>query len=666
MMHNSPADPAALGDPVLIDGCRAEPDTLVLAAWPGDDIGTWRVADEVGAGIGFDIPVGTLRPEQTLWADLLLDGTDLAVFEFTFHQGDGAVFRLMFGALAQCQARIRFPLSVTDFGQWRLERDAAWLKPICWGQAVDPRLVERIELRMMRHNGEPVRWCMTPIRVGEASPPALDHPLLPRGPLLDELGQSTLHDWPTRSSGVEEVRERLRAQREEADDAAWPDGFSRWGGWEAGGRIAEGTGFFGTHHDGRRWWLVDPDGYPFWSSGVDCLGPVVDMPVAGLTDALTAPAVDPARPGDYLVSNLVRGFGAENWKAEWAATVVGMLKRYGYNSIGNWSDLDTARGSGVGYVRPMALDCRRTPMIYRDFPDVFAPSFVDDAADYAQPLADTRDDPGLLGYFLMNEPTWGFAEETPAAGMLRTSGPCASRAAFRDFLRGRYETDADLAAAWGDGLTVDGVAEGRWAGLFTDPAIGDLEAFSTVLVARLFDELSAAARRVDPNHLNLGARYYTIPPSWALAGMTSFDVFSINCYRDRVPTERLQELSTQTGCPVVIGEWHFGALDAGLPASGIGRVPTQADRGKAVRRYIEYAAAQPWCVGVHYFTWYDQSALGRFDGENYNIGLVDICHRPYEHVVDAARKAHEHLYGVAAGHQPPFDDAPQYLPMLFI
>jgi hypothetical protein len=392
---------------------------------------------------------------------------------------------------------------------------------------------------------------------------------------------------------------------------------------------------------------------------------MIDAPVEGLADALTVPAAPPAPPGDYLVSNLVRAFGAERWKEEWATTVVGMLKEYGYNSIGNWSDLATARESGIGYVRPLTLACSRTPMIYRDFPDVFDPHFADDADDYAQALASTRDDPGLLGYFLMNEPTWGFAEETPAAGMLRTSGPGASRRAFRDFLAERYATDADLAAAWGEGLTVEGVAGDRWAGLFTEQAQDDLEAFSTLLVARLFDGLSAAARKVDPHHLNLGARYYTVPPAWALAGMTSFDVFSINCYKARVP-DALQELSTQTGCPVVIGEWHFGALDAGLPASGIGRVPTQADRGKAVRHYIEHAAAQPWCVGVHYFTLYDQSALGRFDGENYNIGIVDICHRPYEHVVEGARTAHERMYDVAAGTLPPFDDCPEYLPMLFI
>jgi hypothetical protein len=118
-------------------------------------------------------------------------------------------------------------------------------------------------------------------------------------------------------------------------------------------------------------------------------------------------------------------------------------------------------------------------------------------------------------------------------------------------------------------------------------------------------------------------------------------------------------------CPAMIGEWHFGALDAGLPASGIGRVATQADRGRAYRIYVEDAAAQPWCVGVHYFTLYDQSALGRFDGENYQIGFLDVCHRPYEPLTEAARTSHERLYEVAAGQAKPFDDPPEYLERLF-
>ena len=143
------------------------------------------------------------------------------------------------------------------------------------------------------------------------------------------------------------------------------------------------------------------------------------------------------------------------------------------------------------------------------------------------------------------------------------------------------------------------LAEGAWTldVPFTPQARADLAAFDAIMVERFFGGLSQACRRVDPNHLNLGIRYYTIPPAWALDGMRHFDVFSMNCYRRRLPAEEMQRISEMMDMPIMIGEWHFGALDAGLPASGIGHVPDQAGRGKAYRIYLEDAAAKPWCVG---------------------------------------------------------------------
>ena len=44
----------------------------------------------------------------------------------------------------------------------------------------------------------------------------------------------------------------------------------------------------------------------------------------------------------------------------------------------------------------------------------------------------------------------------------------------------------------------------------------------------------------------------------------------------------------------------------------------------------------PELVGTHYFQWADQPSTGRFDGENYNIGLVDVTDRPYPDLVRGA------------------------------
>jgi hypothetical protein len=167
---------------------------------------------------------------------------------------------------------------------------------------------------------------------------------------------------------------------------------------------------------------------------------------------------------------------------------------------------------------------------------------------------------------------------------------------------------------------------------------------------------------VDPNHLNLGARYYTVPPDWAVAGMRFFDVFSVNCYGKRVYAAEFEKISAKLDRPVIVGEYHFGALDVGLHATGLGRVRDQAARGQAYRTYVEDAAARPWCIGVHWFTFYDQCATGRGDGENYNIGFYDVCNRPYEPLTEAARLSHEQIYEVATGKTKPYDNPPEYLP----
>jgi len=137
-------------------------------------------------------------------------------------------------------------------------------------------------------------------------------------------------------------------------------------------------------------------------------------------------------------------------------------------------------------------------------------------------------------------------------------------------------------------------------------------------------------------------------------GQSHFDVFSINGYKDRFPSTQMNALYDRVQMPIMVGEWHFGALDAGLPGGCLRRVASQRERGKAYRVYAEGALAHPACVGVHWFTLYDESPMGRFDGENWNTGFLDVCHRPYEALAEAARRTHERMYAVAAGDRRPY------------
>jgi len=638
---------------------------------------TWYTARENGDGLAYTFPKGALVGARYLTADTLLEGEHLVVFALHLQEGDdGPTFALSYGLITECAARLRVPLEAVNQNRWRYEREGAWLKPICGGQRVDLRKVDRIRLTVLRKGPNPARFCLTPLVAVAEEPPKLEAPLLPKGKLLDELGQSTLHEWPEKTRGEEELIARLHAQREAAPAHTLPEGFSQWGGWL--GKRFSASGFFRTHYDHKRWWLVDPDGYAFWSTGPDCVRFGIDTAYAGLESALNwLPDTDTdyalahqeryeIDAFDYLKANFIRAFGPEAAHDNWSAITLGLLRQFGFNTVANWSDWRIARDAQVPYVRPLDGRMLDVPTVYRDFPDVFHPDCDGAKAAFAEQLRETRDDPAFIGYFLMNEPNWGFALETPAAGMLFNTPQCYTRQALSIFLRGRYGDEERLSDAWETGVTFRELAEGEWDTPLTERAQADLADFSAIMVERYFGGLSEACRKVDPNHLNLGIRYYTIPPAWAIRGMRAFDVFSMNCYRTRVPADEMAQIAAMLNMPIMIGEWHFGALDVGLPASGIGHVPTQEDRGKAYRFYLEDAAAKPWCVGVHYFTLYDQSALGRFDGENYNIGFLDTCNRPYAPLAEAARLSHEQLYRVAMGEVAPYDDAPEYLPLLFL
>lgn len=156
-------------------------------------------------------------------------------------------------------------------------------------------------------------------------------------------------------------------------------------------------------------------------------------------------------------------------------------------------------------------------------------------------------------------------------------------------------------------------------------------------------------------------RYGYISQPGIVAGWENFDVFSINSYYVS-PVSQTEQAASLMDIPVVVGEYHFGSLDSGMTATGLRAVPTQAERADAYRYFLEQGAAHPFFVGAHYFTLYDQPVLGRFDGENYNIGLLDVTHRPYEAFTSQLAACHAATYGVMAGREKPWDKKAREIP----
>ena len=96
---------------------------------------------------------------------------------------------------------------------------------------------------------------------------------------------------------------------------------------------------------------------------------------------------------------------------------------------------------------------------------------------------------------------------------------------------------------------------------------------------------------------------------------------SINGYSYPGPPETA-EIARRSGKPVLIGEYHFGATDRGLPSTGIQGAENQQARGEAYRYYLEQGFARPEVIGIHYFQWMDQPVFGRFEVKITTLGSL--------------------------------------------
>jgi hypothetical protein len=168
-----------------------------------------------------------------------------------------------------------------------------------------------------------------------------------------------------------------------------------------------------------------------------------------------------------------------------------------------------------------------------------------------------------------------------------------------------------------------------------------LKAFYTKTAETYFqtvrDELKAAA----PHQLYLGCRFAWVNDRAARAAAKFCDVIGYNRYEYSVEKLRLPDGIDK---PVVIGEFHFGALDRGVFHTGLKATKSQEERAAAYKSYVEGALRNPSIVGTHWFQWQDQATTGRGDGENYQIGLVDICDNPYPETIQACREVGTAMY----------------------
>jgi hypothetical protein len=518
-----------------------------------------------------------------------------------------------------------------------------------------------------------------PVVARGAPAPLRDQPGAKVFPLFDEFGQFIHRDWPAKIRS--EADFLARQKEEDADLAAHarPADWDQYGGWAYGPKLPA-TGYFRAELRDKRWWLVDPEGRLFWSHGVVRVGtrirvggiyhgtplpdrehlfrlPPKDSPLGAFygTEPQSTRGYYVGRENhavyDHLEANLARKYGA-SWQATYATRAQRRLASWGLNTIANSSDpaiylKRQTPYTAIVYSAPLGRSEFRLAGSggnWGKLPDPFDPGWRNLIEQTLQTdLKTSLNDPWCLGFFVDNELHWGDSIHLGEATLRSPPGQPAKQTFIQE-LQGKYKTIQALHAAWA-------THHESWDALLASvqlpdakrPAVRtDLETFSEQYLTAYFRGCRDAIKAASPNHMYLGCRFAGSGNDLVLRIAARFcDVISINRYATDVASLVLPRGLDR---PILIGEFHFAAMDSPLHPAGLVLVANHADRSRAYRTYVQSALLNPAIVGTHWFQFYDQPSGGRFDGENYQTGLLDIADTPYQETIEACRRTGNSMY----------------------
>ncbi len=417
----------------------------------------------------------------------------------------------------------------------------------------------------------------------------------------------------------------------------------------------EPSGFFRLENHKGIWWLVTPDGYAFYSIGVNHISSKgYFCPKLGYSPYERA---------------ILEKYGS---KEKWAQATKSRLIEWGFNTIGAWSEVELF--PQFPYV--LQLNFSRLAggdWVKGTFPDVFDPRWEKAVFGLAQKICSARkNDPWLIGYFTDNELHWGpdWRNLKTLIGQFMTlPASSAGKKALVGFFRKRYNNDfSQFEKVWRSGAK-------NFDELFHKTKLGaswffdrtrikdDVYAFDELVAEKYFSTVAQAIRKYDPNHLILGCRFHGLGVSEGVIRQAGrwMDAISINYYYLTPLQELLPRLVGAVDFsgwmkkyyqlaqkPILITEFSYRAITSGLPniKGAPVTVLTQHDRARRFASYAKKCQSAPYIIGYHWFNYMDEPFWGRFDGENSNYGLVNGKDEPWRALTEKMKKINPCAYDV--------------------
>ncbi len=485
-------------------------------------------------------------------------------------------------------------------------------------------------------------------------------------PFIDKYGQFIHNDWKGKTYSDNDFKESYEKELEDLDQHPGPGKRSRYGGWLERPK-QEATGNFRVEKIAGKWWLVDPDGYLYWSHGVvrvtssSAMTPLdgrefyfAELPdendeyaeFYNTRDELLYPyyvARDIKKIYDFSAANIKRKYG-EDWRDLYAEMAHKRLKSWGLNTVANSSDKAICLMDKTPYVDRVEIkspDLESSKGVWWKFKDPFHPLFRENLHEQLMERKQELDDPWCIGFFVDNEIDWG-EPETLGEWTLECPADQPAKVKMLEVLKEKYKTIEGLNTAWETHFS-------GWNELLNSTekpvgkAIDDCIQFSIMMTEAYFRNVRDVFKEVAPEKLYMGCRFARSNENVIRIGAKYCDIVSYNIYKRNLYGFSLPEGLDK---PVMIGEFHFGALDRGMFHPGLVKTANQQERAECYADYVESALRNPNIIGTHWHQFADQATTGRFDGENFQVGFVDICDNPYPETIQKIREVGYQMYKI--------------------
>lgn len=499
-------------------------------------------------------------------------------------------------------------------------------------------------------------------------------------PFVDEYGQFKHRDWQNKIHSDADFA--VQKKKEEAFNAKLPkiSNRSQYGGFKEESLKAEGTGRFRLDKIDGKWSFRDPDGYPYWSLGVDCVSANGASGATAITNREHYfEKIDPkyvwnsrlydTKKGEHSDSKAVN-FHSRNMDIKYGkmsnedkvALVGGRLRAWGFNSTGAWSDEKLIRDAKIPYsvyitsARPSYLAPENKKLnldlFWTKFPDYLHPDFAALTKANVAKKADLLNSPYCIGAFVDNELPWQGKPGLIGRALLSCPAEQASKIAFRDLLKKKYSDIKSLNDAWKSDYKswYDFLARKDFDTTCPN-AQKDFEAIEKIITDAYFSACRDALKSASPDIIYLGCRFGFgwLNPIVIKSAFEHCDAVTFNIYQDSPNAINGKLIDDRLDKPVLIGEFHFGSGDRGNFWGSLCPKKSSKERTKAMKNYYKDAMKSPLIIGAHWFQYADQYTSGRFDGENGALGFIDICETPKYDMASALNEMSRKMYKLRFG-----------------